>query len=73
MDGSSNKRTTKNRWWNCVQRDINKCKSAYWKERSQNRADWDKSIDPLTPNVNYSGRTAPLTYKVAFYVFIKQI
>jgi len=27
----------------------------------------------LTPNVNYSGRTAPLTYKVAFYLFIQQI
>ena len=28
---------------------------------------------PLTPNVNYSGRTAPLTSKVAFYIFIQQI
>ena len=27
----------------------------------------------LTPNVNYSGRTAPLTSKAAFYVFIQQI
>jgi len=27
----------------------------------------------LTPNVNYSGRTAPLISKVAFYVFIQQI
>jgi len=27
----------------------------------------------LTPNVNYSGRTAPLTSKVAFYLFIQQI
>ena len=26
-----------------------------------------------TPNVNYSGRTAPLTSKVAFYIFIQQI
>jgi len=25
------------------------------------------------PNVNYSGRTAPLTSKVAFYIFIQQI
>ena len=25
----------------------------------------------LTPNVNYSGRTAPLTSKVAFYIFIQ--
>jgi len=30
-------------------------------------------INILTPNVNYSGRTAPLTSKVAFYVFIQQI
>ena len=27
----------------------------------------------LMPSVNYSGRTAPLTSKVAFYVFIQQI
>jgi len=27
----------------------------------------------LTPNINYSGRTAPLTSKVAFYIFIQQI
>jgi len=27
----------------------------------------------LTPNVNYSGCTAPLTSKVAFYIFIQQI
>jgi len=27
----------------------------------------------LTPNVNYSGRTAPLTSNVAFYIFIQQI
>ena len=27
----------------------------------------------LTPNVNYSGRTAPLTSKVAFHIFIQQI
>jgi len=30
-------------------------------------------IDLLSPNVNYSGRTAPLTSKVAFYIFIQQI
>jgi len=27
----------------------------------------------LTPNVNYSGRTAPLTSEVAFYISIQQI
>jgi len=31
------------------------------------------SFDLLTPNVNYSGRTAPLNSEVAFYIFIQQI
>jgi len=30
-------------------------------------------VNLLTPNVNYSGRTAPLISKVAFYIFIQQI
>ena len=30
-------------------------------------------LNLLTPNVNYSGRTEPLTSKVAFYIFIQQI
>jgi len=30
-------------------------------------------INLLTPNVNYSGRTTPLTSKIAFYIFIQQI
>jgi len=30
-------------------------------------------FDPLTPNDPYSGRTAPLTSKVAFYIFNQQI
>ena len=30
-------------------------------------------INLLTLNVNYSGRTAPLTSTVAFYIFIQQI
>ena len=33
-------------------------------------------VDPVnlsTRNVNYSGRTAALTSKVAFYIFIQQI
>jgi len=33
----------------------------------------DTLINLLKPNVNYSGRTAPLTSKVAFYIFIQQI
>jgi hypothetical protein len=30
-------------------------------------------INPLTPNDHYNGRTAPLAFKVAFYIFIQQI
>jgi len=30
-------------------------------------------FNSLTPNVNYSGRTAPLTSKVEFYIFVQQI
>jgi len=30
-------------------------------------------LNLLTPNVNYSGPTAPLTSKIAFYIFIQQI
>ena len=29
-------------------------------------------LNPLMPNVNYSGHTAPLTSKVTFYIFIQQ-
>jgi len=32
-----------------------------------------RRLNLLTPNVNYSGRTAPITSKVAFYIFIQQI
>ena len=37
---------------------------------------WGKAVrivNPLTPNDPYRGRTAPLTSKVAFYIFIQQI
>ena len=34
---------------------------------------WTHMNNPLTPNDPYRGRTAPLTYKVAFYIFIQQI
>jgi len=37
------------------------------------RAQHVSDINPLTPNDDYSGRTALLTSKVAFYVFIQQI
>ena len=32
-----------------------------------------QSINPLTTNDPYRGRTAPLTSKVAFHIFIQQI
>ena len=32
-----------------------------------------QNLNLLKPNVNYSGRTVPLTSKVAFYIFIQQI
>ena len=31
------------------------------------------AVNPLTPNDHYRGRTAPLTSKVPFYIFIQQI
>jgi hypothetical protein len=34
---------------------------------------WSVNINLLMPNVKYSGRNAPLTSKVAFYIFIQQI
>ena len=37
------------------------------------RPTFEYLINLLTPNVNYSGRTAPLTSKVVFYIFIQQI
>jgi len=36
---------------------------------SQVMAAFRERFNLLTPNVNYSGRTAPLTSKVAFYIF----
>jgi len=46
----------------------------YWAlSRIHLRGVMHKNINLLTPNVNYSGRTALLTSKVAFYVFIQQI
>jgi len=36
-------------------------------------AELPPKINLLTPNVNYSGRTAPLTSEVALHIFIQQI
>jgi hypothetical protein len=35
---------TWNVWWNYVEADVNECKIKKWKERSRNRADWEKAI-----------------------------
>jgi len=40
--GSRLRGRPKNRWWNCVQTAINKCKVKNWKERWRNRGDWEK-------------------------------
>jgi len=46
-------------------------------ERDEVTGEWRRlhnlELNLLTSNVNYSGRTAPLTSKVAFYIFIQQI
>ena len=34
----------KNRWWNCVQTDINKCESKTWVERPKKRDDREKCV-----------------------------
>jgi len=54
---------------------------AWWKSKldaspllvTKQNGDLMHFINLLMPNVNYSGRTAPLTSKVAFYIFIQQI
>jgi len=38
-----------------------------------NNVQGEREINPLTPNDPYSGRTAPLTSTVAFYIFIQRI
>jgi len=43
------------------------------KKISSNCKTYRPIFNLLTPNVNYSGRTAPLTSKVAFFIFIQQI
>ena len=41
-----------------------------WKHKIKKKYN---NINPLTPNDHYSGRTATLTTKVAFYILIQQI
>ena len=47
--------------------------SRYLKENMVRVVQKDQQVNPLTPNDPYSGRTAPLTCIVAFYIFIQQI
>jgi hypothetical protein len=42
--GSRLRGQPQNRWWNCVQTDINRCQIKNWNEWSKNRADWEKSV-----------------------------
>ena len=50
----------------------NNCNTRYYIiDKSAIAVTW--SVNPLTSNDNYTGRTAPLTSKVAFYIFIQQI
>jgi len=42
--GSRLRGRPKNRWCNCVQTDINKCKITNWKERSKTDLDWGRSL-----------------------------
>ena len=48
------RRWPKNRWWNCIQTAINKFKITNWKERSKNRADWEKSIKETKLHIGLS-------------------
>jgi len=48
-------------------RERNKC------TRVKEHHSYEEWINLLTPNVKYSGRTTPLTSKVAFYIFIQQM
>ena len=77
----------KSTWWFPIH-SSSPCRSWWWGKKSrsprflfsnplwrgwQPRNNLMKTLNPLTPNDNYSGRTAPLTSKVAYYIFIQQI
>jgi hypothetical protein len=48
MSGKSIKRRPRNRWWNCVQTDMNKCKITNEKGEDKNTADWEKTVKKKT-------------------------
>jgi hypothetical protein len=41
-EGSRLRGRPENRWWKCVQTDSNKCDVTNLKERSKNKANWEK-------------------------------
>jgi hypothetical protein len=40
-----------NRWWNCVQTDINIAKLHFGKTGKKNRADWEKYIEEVRVSI----------------------
>ena len=65
-----------------IQRDFLEVIPNLWQSKNQKLlnspkfiATWhfNSYINPLKPNDPYRGRTAPLTSKVSFYIFIQQI
>ena len=35
----------KSRWWDCVYKDIKKCKINRWNERSKDRVNWKRLVE----------------------------
>jgi len=74
--GSSNGITNETGLWKVPQlltdkqRECQQCSNSWQKNKSHS---FCSHVNPLTPNDHYSGCTAPLTSKVAFYIFIQQI
>jgi len=63
-------------WFHTTSQDGSNNLHFLWPRRHTHTFKWGVIVlafNLLTPNVNYSGRTAPLTSKVAFYIFIQQI
>jgi hypothetical protein len=44
--------------WDCVQKDINKCKIKRWRDGSNNTADWEKFVKEAKVRI---GMYCPLT------------
>jgi hypothetical protein len=50
LQGSRLRGQPKNRWLNCVQIDVNKCKITNWNESSRNRADEELHLEGEGPH-----------------------